>query len=270
MYPITVGAQGRADALSFDADRVEIALRAIGDALLQERSDFVTSLPPLIRKDDNDWRMRLPTALAIDPDLLTKTTVTQLSSIGVSEVLVTVHPAGEDHIVYGFSLDYTSEHTLPCLGRRLPMTEYDIVFRVSPAVVGTGGKLPTYSWVALGLLLPIAWLIGRYRRPKPGTEKQTALLEVDRTRNELHVGRERIDLTEKEAQVLNLLLDRPGEVVTRQRLTEEIWTAEGVITDRSLDVYISRLRKKIRSLDHTRIVTVRGKGYTIETDQSYI
>ncbi len=267
LYMPSVSADGRTNRPGFDANRLEIALRAIGDALLREQSDFLTPLPPLSRREEIDWRMRLPTAIALDPDLLTQTTVRKLSSTGVSEVLVTVHPVGKENIVYGFSLDYTSEHTLPCLGRRLPVAEYEIVFRFSPPVA-TSGKLSAYPWIVLGLLLPIVWLIGRHRRAVANMENETVLLEIDRTRNELQVGRERIDLTEKETQVLSLLLEHPGKVVTRQRLTEEIWTAEGVITDRSLDVYISRLRKKIGALDHARIVTVRGKGYALEMDQS--
>ena len=168
-------------------------------------------------------------------------------------------------VVYGFALDYAGEHTLPCLGRVLPEAEYDIVFHFPPAG-------PTYAWlplcagVALGLLFPVAWGVRRPRQRAEDSDREGAALPptVDRTRNELHVEGERIGLAEKEAQVLDLLLGHRGEVVTRDYLTEKIWTAEGVITDRSLDVYISRLRKKLSEYDELRIATVRGKGYVIE------
>jgi two-component system response regulator MprA len=78
------------------------------------------------------------------------------------------------------------------------------------------------------------------------------------TRRALRGGRE-IELTGREAALLDLLLREPGRVVTRERAIEEIWddAAEPNVVDR----YVTRLRRKLGS--PPLIQTVRGSGFTL-------
>ncbi|MDQ1149658.1 DNA-binding response OmpR family regulator [Sphingobacterium zeae] len=54
-------------------------------------------------------------------------------------------------------------------------------------------------------------------------------------------------------------------MIIRSRLQKEIWEDEGVIVGRSLDMFISKLRKKLETVPDINIVVVRGKGYKLET-----
>ena len=56
----------------------------------------------------------------------------------------------------------------------------------------------------------------------------------------------------------------PNEAVERSRLQKEIWEDEGVIVGRSLDMFISKLRKKLEFDPNIKIVVIRGKGYKLE------
>jgi hypothetical protein len=80
----------------------------------------------------------------------------------------------------------------------------------------------------------------------------------------LLLGNELISLTDKECQILELLNESFGELIPRERLMQKVWIDEGVITGRSLDMFVSKLRKKLSSDPELRITNVHGKGYTLE------
>ena len=73
-----------------------------------------------------------------------------------------------------------------------------------------------------------------------------------------------ISLTDKECKVLKLLHNNFGELISRDTLMQEVWINEGVITGRSLDMFISKLRKKLSADPELRITNVHGKGYRLE------
>jgi DNA-binding response OmpR family regulator len=58
----------------------------------------------------------------------------------------------------------------------------------------------------------------------------------------------------------------PNEIIERSRIQKEIWEDEGVIVGRSLDMFISKLRKKLEFDSNIKIVVVRGKGFKLETN----
>jgi hypothetical protein len=73
-----------------------------------------------------------------------------------------------------------------------------------------------------------------------------------------------ISLTDKEFKILELLNNNFGELISRETLMDKIWISEGVITGRSLDMFVSKLRKKLSSDPELRITNVHGKGYKLE------
>ncbi len=81
----------------------------------------------------------------------------------------------------------------------------------------------------------------------------------------LLLGSEVISLTDKECKVLELLHKNFGELITRETLMQEVWINEGVITGRSLDMFVSKLRKKLSVDPDLRITNIHGKGYRLET-----
>ena len=80
----------------------------------------------------------------------------------------------------------------------------------------------------------------------------------------LLLGSEVITLTDKECKILELLNNNFGELIPRETLMQEVWINEGVITGRSLDMFVSKLRKKLSADPELRITNVHGKGYKLE------
>ncbi len=89
-------------------------------------------------------------------------------------------------------------------------------------------------------------------------------VEIDVLRGSVKKGGEELFLTALEYRLLLLFAGHPGEVLTRERLLDEIWDAAGeYVNDNTLTVYIKRLREKLEK-DPARpqlIQTVRGIGY---------
>jgi hypothetical protein len=78
------------------------------------------------------------------------------------------------------------------------------------------------------------------------------------------IGNEVISLTDKECKILELLNQNFGELIPRETLMQKIWINEGVITGRSLDMFVSKLRKKLSRDPELSITNVHGKGYKLE------
>jgi hypothetical protein len=76
-----------------------------------------------------------------------------------------------------------------------------------------------------------------------------------------------VGLTSREVMVLRYLLERPGRVVTRQQLLEDVWSYSYTGDDRTVDVHVSRLRRKLPSLAG-RLVGIRNIGYRLDGEES--
>jgi two-component system response regulator RegX3 len=111
----------------------------------------------------------------------------------------------------------------------------------------------------------------RAPRPDHGPPSAAALevgdVRLDPERHEVFVRDSPVTMPLKEFELLSLLLDNAGRVLTREVLIERIWGADYVGDTKTLDVHIKRLRAKVE-LDPSkpdRIVTIRGLGYKFET-----
>lgn len=78
---------------------------------------------------------------------------------------------------------------------------------------------------------------------------------------ELRLKENIIRLSNREAQVLNMLVSRVNEIVERRKLLKEVWGDDSFFNSRNLDVYIRRLRDYFLSDPSIKIITLKGKGY---------
>jgi two-component system response regulator RegX3 len=107
----------------------------------------------------------------------------------------------------------------------------------------------------------------RRARPSPAGEGEEVLVagpvRMDLARHEVTVRGTPVDLPPKEFELLEALVRRPGRLLTRERLIDEVWGPGYVGDTRTLDVHVKRLRRKIEEDPHrpVHLVTVRGLGY---------
>ena len=89
-------------------------------------------------------------------------------------------------------------------------------------------------------------------------------LELNSSSREARRGDRVLQLTKTEFDLLELLMQTPNTVVSRDRIYEEIWGYDFETSSKSLDVYIGYLRRKTEEAGESRVVfTVRGVGYTV-------
>ena len=101
------------------------------------------------------------------------------------------------------------------------------------------------------------------RRAGAGAERnqlERDSVRIDLDRHRCYVDGEEIALTAKEFQLLATLMRRPGRVLTRERLLDEIWGSDVTVTMRTIDTHLTRLREKLGKGGEL-IETVRGVGY---------
>src|SRR5690606_17632419 len=85
----------------------------------------------------------------------------------------------------------------------------------------------------------------------------------DTLNSELLVENERVPLSGKEADLLLLLYNAANTTVDRQLILKNIWGDDNNYIGRTLDVFISKLRKKLEGDSSLKIVNVRGVGYKL-------
>lgn len=85
----------------------------------------------------------------------------------------------------------------------------------------------------------------------------------------LFCGSQSFKLTLKESQLLEMLMDARGGVISKDRIIEKVWGFDSEAEDRHVEVYISFLRKKLKALGaNTSIETVRGIGYALRAGRA--
>jgi DNA-binding response OmpR family regulator len=100
----------------------------------------------------------------------------------------------------------------------------------------------------------------------PPLKLQVADLTLDLSNNELYRGSRRIELSARELTLLRVLMREPGRVFSRTELCEKVWEREHEYDMKLVEVFISRLRRKI---DNPPLIhTVRHLGYTIRGDHT--
>ena len=105
----------------------------------------------------------------------------------------------------------------------------------------------------------------RRARPAPPLLNELRVNDavIDFRSYEAQKGGEPLEMTRREFQVLRVLASRPGEVISRSELLDQVWGLDAYPTTRTVDNHIASLRAKLESnpAEPAHILTVRGVGY---------
>ena len=148
---------------------------------------------------------------------------------------------------------------LPVIMLTAKNTEYD-------RVIGLDNGADDFISKPFGMMELVARVRAVLRRSEPAntcTEYRVGSLYVSPERHIVKVDGKDVTLTYKEFEILCLLLEHAGVVLTRNVLMDRIWGCEFERENRTLDVHIRTLRAKLGEAGNC-IETVRGVGYKIE------
>lgn len=259
--------------------RVNIAVRAIGHNLLLQAGDSTSVVLPVIEKSKGVFLLEFENELVFQPDTLVVIVQRFLAKTELSKYTVTVNECHRPGIVYGFEINPPVNSIEPCRGRSLPKACYNIEIAFADFPDPSVPYAPIGIMISGILSMLAVVLISRNlgsKKSKPLVEQNAStqnennpVLTIGRfafdTVNQiLRMGEETILLTDKECKILTSLNRNIGRLTLREELIQEIWTDEGVITGRSLDMFISKLRKKLSADPDLRITNIHGKGYRLE------
>ncbi len=104
------------------------------------------------------------------------------------------------------------------------------------------------------------------RQNADGEELTVRDLRLDKEACLLYRGKEAIELTSVEFKIMQLFMENPGKVFTKQQLFEQGWGEDYLVSDNNIMVCISKLRAKIDCGTKEYIKTIRGLGYRLEKD----
>jgi len=256
----------------FDVARREILLRRIGHEILLQSGDSTSRVLPVKKIAENEYQVSFENHLTFQPEFLVNTTQRLLAKDPLaSDYVVNVLNCTDASVAYGYAISKNKKDDIvACKGRRQPIACYMINIKFKPR--GITAAKNEYFLGGLLLLAVVGFIFLRpvkQQKNLPVSQLPTGTFTLgsmlfDAETRKLMTNGETIDLTRTEARVLRIFALSPNEAIERSRLQKEIWEDEGVIVGRSLDVFISKLRKKLEFDPNIKIVVIRGKGYKLE------
>ncbi len=273
----------KSEPVELRSDRVNLALRRTADRLLRAAGDSTSRIDAVVQTAPHIYRVRFGRSFDYDqlPALLQE-------SFSVHKIDrpydVAILDCATKTLQLGYTIaDLTGPLPVACQGRDLESGCYVLQVTFAPVQSASGSEWP---FLALGGLLSCVLALVWYRagqRPQPNPPAESSPVEtdpaptnpnllvfgqscLDLTRQTLVTGPTTHTLTYREAKLLRVLVQHANEVLERDRILQLVWADEGVTVGRSVDVFISRLRKLLADDPAVRIATLHGVGYRLEVD----
>ncbi len=260
------------DSDDFNISRREVLLRRIGHELLLQSGDSISRVLPVKKIAENEYQIRFENDFTFQPNFLVNTTRRLLAQDPLArDYVVNVLNCSSGSVAYGYAIsENRKDDIITCIGRKQPRACYMI--NVKFKTLGINTAKSGYFLGGLSFLAFVGFLFLRSAKPRsalPEDVQHTDMITLgsvsfDAQNHKLIINGKMTDLTGTETRVLHIFALSPNETIERSRLQKEIWEDEGVIVGRSLDMFISKLRKKLEPDPNIKIVVIRGKGYKLE------
>lgn len=268
---------------------VEVSMRMIGHQVLLSLGDSTSRVLP-IEKEGEQYKVRFENDFAFNPETVAQTidSVIQATQIA-SSYIVSFESCELQQVVHSYEVGISEEmNVLACATRDQPKACYNLLITIlepsmvesKPVLTASAGNNQTNKYMVLAILLVFVLLpmiiapllLNRKTKPKTIIEENVTsigLYKFNKRSMELILGEEKIELTSKECDLLQLLCDSTNNTVERETILKMVWGDEGDYVGRTLDVFISKLRKKLEGDSNVRIANIRGVGYKLIVDGCY-
>lgn len=257
----------------FSLAKQHILLRKIGHEILLHSGDSTSRVLPVKEITANEYQLRFENEFTFQTDSLVKIIRRSLEKDHLADdYIVNVLNCSGQEILFGYAIFQNEQNNIiACSGRKQPRGCYLINIKFQNAgitAVPKGyliGGLSLFAFIGLLVVRPFRT---RKNKMEPAiVEKDTFRIGstlFDPANRQIIVSGITTELTPKENKLLRIFAESPNDVIERSRIQKEIWEDEGVIVGRSLDVFISKLRKKLENDQSIQLVNVHGKGYRLQ------
>ncbi len=284
--------------------RNEVAMRMIGHEILMCLGDADSRVMP-IEKIDNRYKIPFEREFGFDPgDIISIIDRIVKETEIATFCIVEVEQCDTKVVVHSFVIgNVANSNMITCEGRILPEDCYSLLITISKEIdpiatisenshnnIGTSsrelssdGTFFTLSELEESnllnstlLIFPLLFLVGfvvYYLKKKNPEKTDPNLIRIGSSRFDkrnmvLYIENKKIELSNKETDLLSLLHTSANKPIEREVILQRVWGDEGDYVGRTLDVFISKLRKKLESDVSVKIVNIRGVGYKLVMDVS--
>ncbi|UTW63126.1 winged helix-turn-helix transcriptional regulator [bacterium SCSIO 12741] len=273
-----------------DEGRIQVVLRMVGHQVLLASGDSSSRIMPIV-KDGDRYKIPLESDFHfVSADLVKAIREVMLETEIASSYRVEVEECDSRAVVYSFEVGLPEQKELiPCQAREHPTGCYDLMITligppeqlaqtsplIDPSEPGETeeSEFGYLGWIIGFLILSVGLLVlrikGKGHSPENGSQLSTsAALNVGNfsfnpSSMELALEENKTELTGKESELLHLFINRRNQTVKREEILNRVWGDEGGYVGRTLDVFVSRLRKKLEADPSIKIINIRGVGYKL-------
>jgi len=238
-----------------------------------------------IQKEGEKYKIQFETEWEVNPDDLERTINGVIAEKQISQhYIVEVLNCLNKEVVHSYEMGKASNEMLPCKGRLQPKGCYFIVVSLLDAGVLNAEKneIETPVWqqanYRTGVIITffvLLLLVGfsYFRKRRQSENKSSNLITIgaykfDQLNMLLLLKKERVELTSKEVDLLLLLYNSANTTVERDVILNSVWGDQGDYIGRTLDVFISKLRKKLEADANVKIINIRGVGYKLVLNEA--
>lgn len=256
----------------FDAAKQEIMIRNIGHQLLLSSGDHTSRVLPVKKINENEFQLKFENEFSFQPDSLVNIVKNALADNNISEnYIVNVIKCNSTDVIFGYAIFKNKRNNImACSGRMQPKSCYFINLKFQNDGMST--KQKGYLLGSLPLLAFVGLFFSKNLRASKSKISNNVNENIIQFGNiYFHVDKQYLisngietELTTKESKLLLIFATAPNKLIERSRLQKEIWEDDGVIVGRSLDMFISKLRKKLANDPNIQLVNIHSKGYILK------
>lgn len=251
----------------------KLAMREVGHKLLLADGDSTSRVMPVVETSPSEFKLYFDKDLNLHPDSLVQIVQKTIKKTNLPEAyLVEVLQCADGQVAYSFEINSNKEDIIPCLGRALPVECYSLHLRFNDL---RHSFFEASSTLYLSLAFIGVTLFFLYKKKEeefPIESSNDECISIGKyqfypKQHLLKIGEESINLSRKECELLAIFAAKPNTVIPRETLSKKVWEEQGVIVGRSLDTYVSKLRK-ILNRDAVTITNIHGVGYKLEVEEA--
>ena len=266
-----------------------VLMRTIGHQILLNHNDSSSRVLP-VEKEGDRYKIQFETEFEFEPTEIATIIDTILKEKNITEnYIVEVEQCASHQVVYSYEISKVIDpNTIPCRTRKQPKDCYNLFITILdqnpidsiPAqnhdhdskeqitlteteTDQDSSLFNTVQWVLV--FLGIGTLLYLLRR-RNKSSSDSGIIQIGKYKFNprtliLAFEKEKTELTGKEADLLLLLYKNSNQTTEREKLLKNVWGDEGDYVGRTLDVFISKLRKKLEADPDIKIINIRGVGY---------
>ena len=275
---------------SRNEQQINLLMRTIGHEVMLAHGDSTSRVLP-VKSEGEQYFIQFETEFTFQGVILIEAVdrIVKRTDL-VRNYLVEMQECQSGQILYSYQVEGEVDlNTIPCGLRDQAKTCYVLRFLIlenekkslfveKEFIQSLGGQPKTLSRITVFAFLPISILlfigIGLYiNKKKAKRQTNTDLVYIgnyvfDSKNMTLSLSDQTIELSGKESSLLSFLYLSVNTTVGREEILRNVWGNEGDYVGRTLDVFISKLRKKLDNDPNVKIINIRGVGYRLVLDET--